>query len=283
MAGAIIRTAFNAHQTGSPFGRGRMALNNDQSDVAPIGYSQAGYSAPVEYSRSTRFPGWLDDRIGTSPGERARSSCHRADCREGLYYVSQHREDEGAMPRRSKGIRLWLEPARRDEKGRVVRRAVFVIRDGATKRSTGFGEGEIEQAQRALAEYQVARYNAPRVRDREPGSTKIADVISIYADDVAIKHARPKETAARLERLLDFFGNESLLYINKRTCVAYVRQRRSETSARRELEDLRAAIRYHERVLHSTDARCASRPIPVPRPLANTSRSGKAAMERVAP
>jgi integrase len=149
------------------------------------------------------------------------------------------------MPRRSKGARLWLEPARRDKKGRVVRRAVFVIRDGATKRSTGFGEGEIEQAQRALADYQIARYSVPRVRDRELGSVKIADVISIYADDVAIKHARPTETAARLERLLDFFGNETLLCMNKRTCIAYVRQRRSEASARRELEDLRAAIRYH--------------------------------------
>ena len=70
-------------------------------------------------------------------------------------------------------------------------------------------------------------------------------MISIYADDVAVKHARPRETGARLERLLDFFGNESLLYINRRTCIAYTRQRGSDAAARRELEDLRAAIRYH--------------------------------------
>ena len=66
------------------------------------------------------------------------------------------------MPRRSKGVRLWLEPARRDAKGQLLRRAVYVIRDGSTKRSTGFGEGEIEQAQRVLAEYQIARYSAQR-------------------------------------------------------------------------------------------------------------------------
>ena len=112
------------------------------------------------------------------------------------------------MPRRSKGARLWLEPGRRDEKGRIIRRSVYVIRDGSSKRSTGFGEGEIEQAQRALAEYQIARYSAPRVRDRDPESVKIADVISIYAEDVAIRHARTRDTAARFERLLDFFGDE---------------------------------------------------------------------------
>jgi hypothetical protein len=149
------------------------------------------------------------------------------------------------MPRRSKGARLWLEPQRRDKRGRVIRRAVFVIRDGSIKRSTGFGKTEIEKAQRALADYQIAKYSAPRVHDRDPGSVKIADVISIYADDVAPRHTRPKETAGRLERLLEFFGNESLIYINKRTCGAYASQRSSDAAARRELEDLRAAIRYH--------------------------------------
>ena len=149
------------------------------------------------------------------------------------------------MPRRNKGARLWLEPARRDPKGRLLRRAIYVIRDGSTKRSTGFGEGEIEQAQRVLAEYQIARYSAPRLRDRDPGSIKVADVISVYADDVVPKHARPKETAARLSQLLDYFGDETLLHINKRTCGTYVTHRGSQGAARRELEDLRAAIRYY--------------------------------------
>ena len=149
------------------------------------------------------------------------------------------------MSRRSKGTRLWLEPARRDSRGRIIRRAVYVIRDGKTKRSTGFGEGDLEKAQTALAEYQVARYSAPRDADRDASRVKIADVIAIYAEDVAIKHSRPRETGARLDRLLNFFGNQSLAFINKRTCSAYVADRGSETAARRELEDLRAAIRYH--------------------------------------
>ena len=149
------------------------------------------------------------------------------------------------MPRRNKGPRLWLEPARRDTKGRLVRRAVYVIRDGSIKRSTGFGEGQVEEAQRALAEYHVARYSAPRDAHRDAGSVKIADVISIYAEDIAVKHSRPRETGARLDRLLTFFGNQNLSYVNKRTCGTYVASRGSAAAARRELEDLRAAIRYH--------------------------------------
>lgn len=149
------------------------------------------------------------------------------------------------MPRQSKGARLYLERPRYSADGHLVRRAVYVIRDGPAKRSTGFGEGEIEKAQRALAEYLTARYQPSRVRDRNPASINIADVISIYADDVATRHARPRETATRLKNLLDFFGERTLIDVNKRTCAAYLAQRGSDAAARRELEDLRAAIRHH--------------------------------------
>jgi integrase len=83
------------------------------------------------------------------------------------------------------------------------------------------------------------------VRERDPAAIKVADVISIYADDVATTHARPKETAGRLERLLEFFGHDTLLEINARRCAAYVEFRGGRAVARRELEDLRAAVRYH--------------------------------------
>jgi integrase len=149
------------------------------------------------------------------------------------------------VPRVSKGARLYLERARYSADGKRVRKAIYVIRDGPTKRSTGFGEGEIDQAQRALAEYLTQRYEPPRDRDRDPASIKIADVISIYIDDVAIRHARPKETAARLDKVLEYFGDQTLIDVNKRACAAYAVHRGSEAAARRELEDLRAAIRYH--------------------------------------
>jgi hypothetical protein len=50
-------------------------------------------------------------------------------------------------------------------------------------------------------------------------------VIAIYADDVAHKHSRPKETAARLDQVLDLLGDKSLADINRKTCEDYVSRR----------------------------------------------------------
>jgi integrase len=142
------------------------------------------------------------------------------------------------MPRRSKGPRLWLQPARKGEK------AVWVIREGSIKRSTGCGAGEIEQATRKLRDYLNAK-PTQRIGDRDPSSVFVADVVAIYSEDVVPKHARPKETAARLETILDFFGDKYLSYLNKVSCAAFVKHRGGKAIARRELEDLRAAIRHH--------------------------------------
>jgi len=110
------------------------------------------------------------------------------------------------MPRRSKGPRLYLQPTRRYPDGRLRSKPMWVIRDGDTKRGTGFSQGEAAKAQTALANYILSKSGAPRTRDRHPAFVKVADVISIYTDDVVAKHARPHETAARLERVLDYFG-----------------------------------------------------------------------------
>jgi integrase len=149
------------------------------------------------------------------------------------------------MPRRSKGARLWLQPARRDRQGRTIGQAVWCIRDGSLKRSTGCSQREAAEAERALAEYIASKYRAPRIAQRDPAAVKLADVVAIYADEVVHKHARPKETAARLERVLDFFGTKTLVDINRGSCEQYAAQRAGRAAARRELEDLRAAIRHH--------------------------------------
>jgi hypothetical protein len=48
----------------------------------------------------------------------------------------------------------------------------------------------------------------------------IADVLSIYAEDVAPRQERRKEVAARLSRLLDFFGTKRLDQLNAKLCAA---------------------------------------------------------------
>lgn len=147
------------------------------------------------------------------------------------------------MPRHAKGPRLYLEPARK-RNGKVVRPSTWVIRDGSVKRGTGASASEGGLAQEALRKY-LNEKATPRPRDRDPDTVKIRDVIAIYAEDVAHKHARPKDTADRLDRLLDYFGDKTLSILNKASCNAYNDQRGSQSAARRELEDLRAAVRHH--------------------------------------
>jgi integrase len=59
------------------------------------------------------------------------------------------------------------------------------------------------------------------------------------------KHARPKETAARLEHVLDHLGEKTLAEINRKACETYTTKRGHVAAARRELEDFRSAIRHH--------------------------------------
>jgi integrase len=152
------------------------------------------------------------------------------------------------MPRRSKGARLWLQSPVRDETGRIIENAVWCIRDGPLKRRTGLGASATEEAKEAvLREYLIAKRKLPRDRDRDPAAVKIADVVAIYAEDVAPGHARPAETAARLERILDHFGEKRLSDLNQKACEEYVEKRGKRSAARRELEDLRAAVLHHWR------------------------------------
>jgi hypothetical protein len=149
------------------------------------------------------------------------------------------------MPRRGKGPRLWFQRGRRDRNG-YVDAGVWTIRDGPIKRRLGLGpdadQGALEEA---LADYIRAKRKIPRERDRHPSEVMIADVLSIYAEDVAPHQERPREVAARLGKLLDFFGTKRLDQLNAKLCAAYVAARGSAAAARRELEDLRSAVRYH--------------------------------------
>lgn len=72
----------------------------------------------------------------------------------------------------------------------------------------------------------------------------MSDIVALYAIDKVAKSARPKEIAARLGRINDYFGAMVADQITPSTCAAYVRQRGTEQAARRELEDLKAALRY---------------------------------------
>lgn len=147
------------------------------------------------------------------------------------------------MPRRSKGPRLYLRGAEGDHAAR------WIIRDNGRDRGTGLGpratEDEKAEALRAyLAEQHVDSITAGK---RDPSQILVDDVLTLYARDVAPKHARPHETAARLTELAKFWKGKRLSDVIGATCRQYAEQRSTEQAARRDLEDLRAAIIHHRR------------------------------------
>lgn len=150
------------------------------------------------------------------------------------------------MSRRAKGPRLWLRPARHDAAGTVTHLATWIIRDGQRAKGTGCGAGETKEAERALAAYIDSKHTSHVISTkRDPAFILVDDVLAIYARDIAPKHARPDETAARIKRLAAFWHARRLSEVTGQTCREYARKRGG--GARRELEELRAAINYHRR------------------------------------
>jgi integrase len=150
------------------------------------------------------------------------------------------------MPIASKGTRLWLRRERRDKEGRITHPAVYVIRDGGYQESTGCGQNDRGAAERKLEAYLNRKHTAQAKKSvRDPDQIPVADVLALYAADVAPNHARPKETLQRIERLLAFFGADKLSAINGDRCRAFARSRSRPTAAREDLSVLRAAINHH--------------------------------------
>jgi integrase len=170
------------------------------------------------------------------------------------------------MSRPAKGARLWLRPEKRSANGTLRERAVWVIRDGSRKISTGCPAQDREGAERALGDYLASKYQPNRGRKRYPTEILIADVLAIYLTDVAPQRAREKEIKQRVLALDAWWQDRTLADVNGAYCRAYVNHRTSqpwksakpdktgnpprmvsEAAARRELEDLRAAINHHRR------------------------------------
>ena len=150
------------------------------------------------------------------------------------------------MPAPAKGPRLWLRKARRGKRGRITHPAVWIVLDGKHQESTGCGPDDRSGAERSLEAYLNRKYlTAAQKGVRDPNQIPIADVLALYGNAIAPAHARPRETAQRIERLLSFFGDKMLSAIDGNLCRAYAKRRTTDAAARRDLEELRAAINHH--------------------------------------
>lgn len=145
------------------------------------------------------------------------------------------------MPRKQLRPRLWLRKARIGTDGRR-REATWLIIDGRKHIATGCTESQAEDADRQLSAYIDSKY-APERAGRALDEIPVADVLSIYMDD---SRQDGKKFKARIGRLNDFWGLKRLSDVTAATCWEYA-DSRGDGGARRDLEDLRAAINHHRK------------------------------------
>lgn len=163
------------------------------------------------------------------------------------------------MPRVSRGPQLYL-------KRRADGAAIWYIRDGQRRESTGCEQGDHRGAREALGRYIARTAGGPSFGDGDPAAVTIGDILALYAQDKADQNSRPKEVRARLLRLDDHLGHLTIAAITPATSRAYVEARGAQAAARRELEDLRAAIQ------HAYLSRKIAAPVPISLPAKSPPR-----------
>jgi hypothetical protein len=145
------------------------------------------------------------------------------------------------MPRTSKGARLWLRPGRDD------RAAIWVILDRGREISTGCSKSDLAGAEQTLADYVAQKHDPKASRKGDPNKVRVADTLIIYYQDKVLREnlPRPKAIKKRLDDLNEFFGAYRVGDLNGDLQRRYADQRGSTSAARRDLEDLGAAINFY--------------------------------------
>jgi integrase len=171
------------------------------------------------------------------------------------------------MPRQPSPPRLWKRPERRDKSGKLTHIPTWIILDGGRQFSTGIDADDVDGANRALAahinrQHEQAASSGPRSLENIP----VADVLNLYAKDVVAGIADPKAAVHRLRRLGAFFTGKTLADINGPVCREYTKAQNSDSCARRDLQDLSAAIGHHlKEGLHNQIVKVWKPPARVPR------------------
>ena len=180
------------------------------------------------------------------------------------------------MPRIARGPYLKLRK-------RAGAATLWYIIDGDKRIATGVGAEDAEGARQALTDYLSKDITRSNFAKQEATALTVAEVTILYATDCIPTQRRPEEAATRMTRIVEFFGDMACDDVTPSTTSAYVRWRThsgspgkgepprrdravKDVSARRELEDLRAALR------HAWKSRKLSVEIPVVLPPKSTPR-----------
>lgn len=135
------------------------------------------------------------------------------------------------MPRRRAAPRLYLDPKRKQ----------WVIRDGASFIRTGCAQSELKQAEIELAAYLGKKYKPESGPD-----PLIADVLLFYSQE-HLPHTKAKANAVyQIGSLAEWWDEKKISDVTSAACRAYGATK-SPAAARRDLETLRAALRFWAR------------------------------------
>lgn len=166
------------------------------------------------------------------------------------------------MPRLARGPRLYLRAGRTDNRSGRPLPDVWCIRDGSVERSTGCGPGDVAGAEQALARYVAEKWAPPVSRTdgpSAPAEVLVDEVLAYYLQHKVVPLPDPSGPAARIKALLAWWTGKTLADVKRSECKAYVDARITQPiaqakgpnarkvtpqGARRELEDLSAAIGY---------------------------------------
>src|SRR5262249_36857857 len=146
----------------------------------------------------------------------------------GLYDPQINAGHGTPMPRKRSPPRLYLDPSRND----------WVIRDGSSFIRTGCAEADRHGAESRLAAYLGQKHTPQRGPD-----PLIADILLTYASEHVPHTRRPKDAAYTVGVLSSWWGDKRLSGVTAKSCRAYAATM-PQSSARRSLEILRAAIRH---------------------------------------
>jgi integrase len=125
---------------------------------------------------------------------------------------------------------LYLDPGRK----------VWVIRDGYIFLRLGLPESE-----RAAAEKRLAAYLSEKHQPERGPNPLIADVIGIFATEHLAYAATARNSAYSLGYLLRWWGDRRASAITPANCRSYVAAATSVSTARKDLELLKAALRHY--------------------------------------
>lgn len=151
------------------------------------------------------------------------------------------------MPRAAKPPRLYLK---RGERGR---KAVWAIREGTHRKSTGVDQGDRGGAEKALARYIDEKYTPPK--GVTAAKLFIDEIVAAYLKDYA-EYSRSREFLVHTGTpIAEWWTGKTLSEVNGTNCRRYVTWRTarpkrnggtiSEQTARHDLKTLRAAINWY--------------------------------------